>query len=288
MKSLLSPFFALCLGGAAGAQVFQFNGLSGVNPAVDDSIDGWTIADQFDGGDLSAYAGELSLIFANDEDVPSGLGVPRGTFVGDADGAYAGKLGLVVFCTDINTGFRTSANPDDVFAYEAHSLAAAESRYLAEGVTDYYSGGLRRAAYLIENYYDVAHDGDDLGAAALQAAIWEVLTDETPSLAPGADTYFLRNDTSQGTLNDRTNQMVALTDTWFADAVANDWGGSSYDPGDRVAFWLDPTNINLNQSVISLNPDSENLTLVPEPGSSMLVMIGGVLSLLRRRRLSGK
>ncbi|MEM9235907.1 MAG: PEP-CTERM sorting domain-containing protein [Verrucomicrobiota bacterium] len=284
MNSLLQTAFALGFGGLACAQGFQFNGITGVNSATDDSIGGWTIADQYLGSNFSGYAGEMSLIFANDGDVPSGIGVPRGTFVGDAGGAYAGDLGLVVFCIDINTGFRESASPAETFSYEAHTFASAESRYLAEGVTGYRSGGLLRAAYLIENFYDAAHAGGDLGAAALQAAIWEVLTDGDPSLAPGDDNYFLRNNSPQSVLNLRTDQMVALTDTWFADAVANNWGGAGYDPGNRVAFWLDPTNVNLNQSVISLNPDTMSLSLVPEPGSALLVMIGGVLSLMRRRR----
>jgi hypothetical protein len=270
---------------AVQAQMFQFNGLSGVNTDTNDSLDGWTIADRYGGTSYSGYAGEMALLFSNDGDVSSGLGVPRGTFVGNATGSYAGKLGLVVFCTDSNTGFRESSHVGELFSYEAHSLASAESRYLAEGVGGYRSGGLRRAAYMIENYYDAAHSAGDLAAAALQAAIWEVLTDDVPSLSPDEGNYFLRNNTLQSVLNLRMNQMIALTDTWFADAVADGWGGPGYDPGSRVAFWLDPTNIHLNQTVISLNPDAMSLTLIPEPSSGLLMMFGGLMTAMRRRRV---
>ncbi|MEP4076852.1 PEP-CTERM sorting domain-containing protein [Haloferula sp.] len=285
MNSLTLSSLALLFGGVLQAQVFQFNGITGVNSSTDDSIDGWSIADQYGGSNYSGYAGEMSLIFANDGDVPGGLGVPRGTFVGDVGGSYADKLGLVVFCTDPNTGFRESGSPADVFTFEAHSLASAESRYLAEGVSGYRSGGLRRAAYLIENFYDEAHAAGDLAAAALQAAIWEVLTDSDPSLSMDDGNYFLRNNSLQSVLNLRSNQMVALTDAWFADAVADGWGGAGYDPANRVAFWLDPTNIHLNQTVISLNPDPMSLSLVPEPSSGLMMMIGGVMLAMRRRRL---
>jgi len=285
MNFLRLLILMLSFGGVSFAQMFQFNGVSGVNSSTDGALDGWSVGDRYGGTSYNGYVGELALIFANDGDVPSGLGVPRGTFVGDVGGSYAGKLGLVVFCTDSNTGFRNSSSPANVFSYEAHTLASAESRYLAEGVSGYRSGGLRRAAYLIENYYDAAHAAGDLAAAALQSAIWEVLTDESPSLSPEDGNYFVRENTGQAVLNLRASQMIALTDTWFTDAVADGWGGPGYDPGSRVAFWLDPTNIHLNQTVISLNPDAMSLTLIPEPSSGILVILGGLMLAGRRRRV---
>jgi hypothetical protein len=266
--------------------MFQFNGLSGVNSSTQGALDGWSIADQLGGRPYSGYAGEMALIFANESDVPDGLGVPRGTFLGDSSGSYADDLGLVVYCIDLNTEFKNSVNPSDVFLYEAHTLESAESRYLAEGVNGYRSGGLKRAAYLIENYYDSAHAAGDLAAASLQAAIWEVLTDTVPSLVPDDGDYSLRNDTIDSVLNLRSNQMVALTNAWFAAADAAKWGGADYDPGNRVAFWLDPSSVHVNQSVISINPDPEAFELVPEPSSGLLVMLGGLVSAFRRRRVA--
>ncbi|MGB6222034.1 PEP-CTERM sorting domain-containing protein [Haloferula sp.] len=286
MKFIFLLPLALLLSGVAYGQRFEFNSVSGVNSATDDSIDGWSISDTFLGQEFNGYSGELALIFANDEDVPGGIGTPRGTFRGDTGGAYAGKLGLVVFCTDPNTEFKSSSSPSVKFTYEAHSLSSAERRYLTEGVSGYRAGGLLRAAYLIETFYDQAHAAGDLQAASLQSAIWEVLTDGTPSLAPGQGNYFLRNDTGLGVIDLRSDEMIAETNSWFAAAIADDWGGAGYDPGNRVAFWLDPTNVNLNQSVISLNPDTNSLILVPEPSSALLVMLGGVMLAGRRRRLA--
>ena len=267
------------------AQTFDFNSISGVNPATDGSIDGWTMADHFGGSNYSGYVGELSLIFANPDDVAGGIGVPRGTFVGDAGDSYAGQLGLVVFCLDSETLFKSSATPSTTYSYEAFNFGAAEERYLAEGVSGYREGGLLRAAYLIENYYDVAHGGGDLEAAALQSAIWEVLTDATPDVSTGSGNYYVRDNTGSSLLDPRAAGVIELTSTWFAEAEAAGWGGPGYDPGDRVIFWLDPTHVALNQSVISLNPEGMAVTLVPEPGSALLVCLGAGLLLGRRRRL---
>lgn len=285
MKSIFLLMLTLLMSGVGYGQRFEFNSVSGVNSATDDSIDGWSISDSFLGDEFSGYSGELALIFANDEDVPGGIGTPRGTFRGDTGAAYAGRLGLVVFCADPSTEFRSSSSPSVKFTYEAHSLASAERRYLTEGVSGYRAGGLLRAAYLIENFYDQAHAAGDAQAASLQSAIWEVLTDTTPSLSPGEGNYFLRNDTGLAVIDLRSDEMIAVTNSWFAAAIADDWGGPSYDPGNRVAFWLDPTNVNLNQSVISLNPDTDALILVPEPSSALLVMLGGLMLVGRRRRI---
>lgn len=279
---------AVLLGSAtfSAAQTYQFNGISGINSATDGSIDGWTVADQFGSNQYSGYVGELALIFANQNDVPGGIGVPRGTFLGDAGDTYAGDLGLVVFCIDSETAFGNSGSPAQTFTYEAYAWGAAENRYLSEGVSSYQLDGLLRAAYLLETYYDEAHDGGDLGASALQAAIWEVLADASPDLSTGSGMYFVRNNTGSTTLNQRSNDIISLTSGWFAAAEAAGWGGPDYDPEGRVAFWLDPDNVTFNQSVISLVPTGMDVILVPEPGSALLLLLGGVVTLLRRRRPS--
>lgn len=286
MSAFRAFLATLLVSASVHGQTFQFNSISGVNSATDDAIDGWAVSDEFLGSPFQGYAGELSLIFANPEDVPGGIGTPRGTFRGDLGGAYSDQLGLVVFCIDPNIQFPNSANPSQSFTYAAHGLEAAEGRYLSEGVAGYRAGGLLRAAYMIETFYDQAHAGGDLEAAALQAAIWEVLTDGTPDLSLGQGNYFLRDNTGSSGSNLRSQQMISLTNSWFANAVAANWGGAGYDPGNRVAFWLDPSNIQANQSVISLNPDPASMALVPEPGSGLLVMVGGLMLSSRRRRSS--
>ena len=268
------------------AQNLEFNRVSGVNPDTDGAIDGWSVADQFNGQAYSGYVGELSLIFANSGDYPANFGEARGAFTADAGGSYSGIPGLVVFCIDSTSPFDTSSFPGDSSFYQPMNLQGANQRFLAEGVEGYLNGGLLRAAYLLETFYDIAHNGSDAEAAALQAAIWEVLTDITPDLSPNSGNYFLRTESEQASplLAQRTAQMLAITDAWFAAAEADDWGGPSYDPGDRVAFWLDPNDVNEQQSVISLNPASSGITLVPEPSVMYLVFLGFLAALRRARR----
>lgn len=243
------------------------------------------MADHYGSSDYSGFVGQLGLVF-EDQTAFAGLtSVPEGTFIGDVADIYAGQYGLTVFCIDSETLFQGSGT-NTPQTYAAHSYQQAEVRYTLEGVSGYTAGGLRRAAYLLESFYWDAMDGGDLGASTLQSALWEVLTDTVPSLSFGQGNYYLRNNTSNTTFNNRANQMLVLSSSWFAQAEAEDWGGSNYDPGDRVVFWLDPNSVFSNQSVISLNPilQGQPLLSVPEPSSSLLVLLGAFSSLIGFRR----
>ena len=267
----------------AGGQTYGYETVSGYLSSVNGALDGTTVADHYRGNNYQGFVGELGLIFA-DQSVVSGVsGVPSGTFRGDASDLYSGELGLVVFCIDSETQFM-GAGSQQVQLYQGHSLAAAEARYIGDGVSGYLPGGLRRAAYLLDRHYAEAHAAGDLGAAAMQAAIWEVLTDSNPNVATGAGGYYVRNNTGDSTLNSRANQIIDLTGQWFVSAGNDAWGGSGWNPDSEIIFWIDPDHAGLRQSVISLNPPELGLMAVPEPSVALLASLGGALAVCRRRR----
>ncbi len=284
-KNLMSGLLLGSFLAPVEAVVLEFHSFTGLSASVDGTLDGATVADQYGGHQYTSYVGSLGLMFADPSVVEDIIGTPLGSFRGDAGGAHAGGLGLMGFCIDSETGFGVSATTDQTFYYEPMSWEVAEARYLSEGVGGYRAGGLKKAAYLLERHYVEADAGGDLEAAAMQAAIWEVLTDSDPNLNDGRGNYFLRTDTGDATLNQRSGEIAALTSQWFAEADAADWGGSGYDPLDRVLFWLDPADTGANQSVITLNPNL--VSAVPEPGVALLVVGGLGLALRRRRNAMG-
>ncbi len=264
------------------AAIYQVEPVSGQVGSVNGSLNGWSVADHYGTSNYQGFIGDLGLMFVDDGSLPPIDTQSAGIFTGDSGDTYDGRLGINAFCIDSETGF-VGAGSGTVVEYSAHSLGAAEARYLAEGVDGYRAGGLKRAAYLVQNYYEASRASGDLGASALQAAIWEVLTDEVASVATGDGNYYVRDNTSNGTLNSRSTQVVSLTSQWFNEAEIADWGGEDYDPGDDVVFWLDPEGLSENQSVISLNPWGAELSVVPEPALAMLVVFG-MAPLVRRRR----
>lgn len=284
MRFRILILLATCvhLGNVRG-QSYTFEAVSGYLTSANGALDGWTVADHYSGNNYQGYVGQMGLVFADQGSVPSGIGTPGGTFQGDAGDLYSGELGLVVFCIDSETPFQ-QVGTQQAQIYQAHDLATAEARYLNEGVAGYLAGGLKRAAYLMDQHYADAVAAGDLGSAALQSAIWEVLTDLTPNLSTGSGNYYVRNNTSNATYNDRANQMVALTNSWFSAANSANWGGESWTPASKVVFWIDPDQAGLRQSVISLNPAELNLTVVPEPSAAMLCVAGMAMGCGRRRR----
>lgn len=173
--------------------------------------------------------------------------------------------------------------------YVPDDFAAANSRYngvnngSGNGVPFYRDGGLLRAAYLIDKFYDSVHAAGNTEAAALQSAIWEVLYDANPDVETGNGNYYVRNNTGDAGVNAVSNSIIALTDGWFSTANADNWGGPGYDPSSRVIFWLDPTDTDNNQSIITLNPFPVNMA-IPEVETPVALGFGACLLLLRRRR----
>jgi hypothetical protein len=290
---IISPrnFIALAFSiglSAVSAQV-EFWTLSGNSSDVNGALDGRTVADRLNSNSYNGYVGEMILMPVDSAFLGSLLPDAPGLVEADGDGAYGGVRGIVGFCIDSETAFATSADLTDIHTYVPLDYATANSRYngvnngSGNGVPFYLNGGLLRAAYLMDQFYESAHAGGEIQAAALQAAIWEVLYDATPSVDTGDGNYYVRNNTTSFITNANSNDIIAITDAWFASANADNWGGASYDPTGRVIFWLDPTDTDFNQSIITLNP-FEGPVPIPEPGTSMTIAMGAGALLLRRRR----
>ncbi|MCP5535721.1 MAG: PEP-CTERM sorting domain-containing protein [Akkermansiaceae bacterium] len=265
-----------------GQAVYDFHSVNGTESSADAALDGWTVADHYGTSNYQDYVGEVGLIFADQSSYSSISGTPRGAFRGDSGDTYANKLGLHAFCIDSETTF-LGPETTSIQSYRPYTLAAAEQRFTDEGIVGYTPGGLKRAAYLLEQNFDQMLTGGNLGSATMQAAIWEVLTDTNLNLSLGQGNYYLRNNTGNSTYNQRANDMIALANTWFAAAKNDNWGGANHKPDNEVIFWLDPNDLMNNQSVMSLNIEGLGNTPVPEPSTSLLMAMGSLV-LLRRRR----
>ncbi len=277
---LITLLFGLTTCGDLAAQI-EFWSRSGTSD-VDGATDGTTIADQLSSNTYQGYAGEMVLM-PTDPSLLDGFapGTP-GIIEGDAGDTYAGVKGLVGFCIDSETSFRTSSDQSERFSYSSHTYAQANARYISDGAAFYRPGGLLRAAYLMDKFYVQAHAAGDIEAASLQAAIWEVLYDANPNVSSGQGNYYVRNDAGS-TLTGRSAQIAAQTSAWFSAANSDNWGGASYDPDDKVVFWLDPNDTNNNQSIITLNPWAGAVP-VPESGVPALLIISGAVWAFRRER----
>lgn len=257
---------------------------SGSDSSVNGALDGMTVADRLGLNSYNGYIGEMVLMPTDPNTLAALAANTAGIVTADNGGTFSGKRGLVAFCIDSETGFNASASLAQTYSYEAYAFAAANSRYLNENVLYYNPDGLKRAAYLLENNYSAAHAGGNTEAAALQAAIWEVLYDADPSVTLGSGDYYIRTDAGNNKAKAQAVQVRDQANAWLAAASAAQWGGASYDPANRVTFWLNPTAVNLNQSVITLNPGGSSQA-VPEPRSEVLIAGALGMMLLFRRRI---
>lgn len=283
-RTLLGSALLLALAATSSAQSLEFWTAAGSSTNVDASLDGASINDHLVTSDYSGFVGQVGLLPTNATALSGVAPGTAGIFEGDSGGLFSGTRGLVGFDIDSETSFFTSANLGQTFIYQALDFATANAIFQADGVSHYIAGRLLHAAYLLESYFAAAHAGDNLDAAALQVAIWEVLYDVTPNVGTGNGNYYVRNNVGSSIDRDEANAVIATANAWLAEAALNNWGGASYDPADRVIFWLDPTNATTKGSVITLNPAGSNLVLVPEPSSALLALAGLSGALLRRRR----
>lgn len=280
------------LGGILGISCLQaapssFFAQSGNHSSLNGALDGTTVADQLGLSPYDGFVGELALIPVDSSalaSVPSGT---AGMITADNGGTFSNRRGLAGFCIDSETGFLTSSSSSSSQhrSYEALSFSSANARYLSEGTHYYLADGLKRAAYLLENFYNSAHNGSDVEAAALQSAIWEVLYDSNPNVSLNQGNYFIRTDVGNNSAKNTAKDVAAQANSWLTAAKNANWGGSTYDPANRVLFWLDPNNSQLNQSIITLNPANWTPTPVPEAeGVALFAGSFGLLLLVRRRK----
>lgn len=251
---------------------------TGEESPYDQILYGTTVRNHGNGINWPGYNGQ-TVIIPTDQSVFTGMpGNTRGSVTVPSSGPFADNIGLVTFCIDWMTDLRVSDNTNEIYDYRSYNYLAAESRYASEPVASYLPGGLLRAAYLLEEFFDEVND--DISGAALQAAIWEVLYDTSLNLDHGEGNFYIRtNEDVDGTEIAVANQG----NEWLTLASAANWGGASYNPGTRVIFWLDPEDTDNNQSLISLNP--ANFTIeIPEPSTSILLISSIALGALRRRR----
>lgn len=282
---MLAPFGALGLMSAVyGAQTITFWSAPGNSSHVDGSLDGTSVPDHLNGSSYTGYVGEMLLIPEDSGYLGGVSSGARGMATADSDGLFGAARGYVGFCIDSDTAFLSSSNLSNTFEYQPLSFEQANARYLVDGVSSYLNGGLKRASYLLERFYDEAHAGGDLTAAALQVAIWEVLYDGSADVSEGAGNYYVRSNSGISILDDRADSVTATASGWFAQAAADDWGGAGYNPDENVIFWVDPDFAGHNQSIISLRVQDSGLTIVPEPGSAVLAGLAAAVGLLRRRR----
>lgn len=278
----------LCLGlGPVSAQstgTYDFLPVSGGNSAANAALDGFRIYDTFRGSAGQAYAGEMGLVFA-DQSAYTGTQTPANTFRADADGPLPDQLGLWGYCVDITSPWRDNTTQSRQF--RATTIADADLLYRQQGVTGYLAGGLHRAAYLVDSYSATVKDQDQYAAAALQAAIWEVLYDANPSVTEGAGNYFVRNHLGTSQLSNDMTHVQTLANGYLSTAAANQWGAGSFDPANRVVVWM-PTDLQASsfQSLLTVNPQELPVQYggpIPEPGTLALALLSPVL-LFRRRR----
>lgn len=275
---------ALSLTAVGHAQSLEFWTAAGSSSSVDAALDGASISDHLVTSDYSGFVGEVGLMPTTPGALSSVAPGTPGTFEGDSGGLFSGTRGLVGFDIDSETPFHASASLGETHIYQALDFASANAIFQADGVSHYIAGRLLRAAYLLENYYATASSGNHLDAAAMQAAIWEVLYDLVPNVGTGEGNYYVRNNVGSSIQQDEANAVIATANAWIAEAELNNWGGPGYDPGNRVIFWLDPNHTANKGSVITLNPSGSSLILVPEPSTALLALFGLGAAVLRRRR----
>lgn len=285
---LLCSAFGLIANAQAYVSV-QFRTDMFTNDRANDALDGdSSLADHWYSQNYDGAVGELGLNFA-DQSTLSGVGLPNGTYRGDTTGsdqARANQLGLFGYCIASDDSFPNSnSNGSTVYTLYGYTPTEAETRYRAE-VANYRSNSLMRAAYLMEMYGQTAHNatgasGDTL-TAALQVAIWEVLYDASPNVSEGSGNYYVRTSSGDGTQRSEATAIRDQANAYLNQASSNNWGGANYDPTGKVMVWMDPTNANNFQSVITLAPDLSMLKPVPE--ASVAIMALGAAGLLFRRR----
>ena len=285
-RTLLSALFLALISNSQAAQTLAFLSDKGTSTDVNEALRGVTIPDSLSGNDYYGYVGELILIPQDSGILAEATADTKGIATSDADGIFGGARGFVGFCIDSETPFLTSSSLGETFAYQPLSFEAANARFQTDSVDQYLNGGLKRAAYMIETFYDAASAGGDFEAGALQISIWGALYDIDPDVSTGSGNYYVRNTIGSPQTQSTSNDLINLVNGWYSQAAADDWGGPDYNPDENVVFWVDPDDATSNQSIITLRVDGTPVDFVPEPGVSLTLLSS--LSMLMLIRCRGR
>jgi PEP-CTERM motif-containing protein len=196
----------------------------------------------------------------------SGAGGPKTVWAGELDWTWlnpAGGGAFYSYCADV-LNFLNDPQLVTVRSTDDMSNSPLDRGDKAAWLFNTYAEGIRSSADSVDS---------DTKAAALQVAIWEVLSDFNPNL--GADGFIL--NTSGAIMTQANIYLSQLFKGQTLGAVG--FNSSLYNTG--TAVWLDSYSL-------TGGPGQDQITRVPEPATLLLMGLGGATLFRNRRRLNAK
>ncbi len=218
---------------------------------------------------VSAYPVDTVEVVSTGNGANEPIGVWGGGLDGSVEGVYAGVYNL--YKTDgAGEGKLWSNGTIGAFCVELSEPAPEiTSKYSVVSLDDTFGAG--KADYISElwgRYYDPSWTGDgpftwqqDSKAAAFATALWEIVYEDLPGSTLKWD--------------------VKVDGTWGGNGFRTDFGGSII--ANNYLHSLDGTGPMADLRVFSYNGSQDYIAQVPEPTTIVLLGLGG-LGLLRRKR----
>jgi len=218
---------------------------------------------------VSAYSVDTVEVVSTGNGANEPIGVWGGGLDGSVEGVYAGVYNL--YKTDgAGEGKLWSNGTIGAFCAELSEPAPEiTSKYSVVSLDDMF--GTAKADYISElwgRYHDPSWTGDgpftwqqDSKAAAFATAIWEIVYEDLPGSTLKWD--------------------VKVDGTWGGSGFRTDFGGANI--ANNYLHSLDGTGPMADLRVFSYNGSQDYIAQVPEPTTIVLLGLGG-LGLLRRKR----